>query len=68
MFRSIDPNDMIKDLITFTERGIDNAEDTRYTYFDIFLTLLQAIPDTLIFIENFDKIDSSSYDVLKYLF
>lgn len=68
MFRSIDPQNMIKDLITFTERGIDNTEDTRFTYFDIFLTLLQAIPDTLIFIENFDKIDSSSYDVLKYLF
>ena len=29
---------------------------------------MQAIPNTLIFIENFDKIDTSSYDVLKYLF
>lgn len=68
MFRSIDPESMIKDLITFKERGIENPEDTRFTYFDIFLTLLQAIPNTLIFVENFDKIDSSSYDVLKYLF
>jgi len=68
MFKSIDPNDMIKDLITLKERGIDNPEDTRYVYFDIFLTLLNAIPETLIFIENFDKIDSSSYDVMKFLF
>ncbi len=68
MFASIDTTGMIKDLITFTEREVDNPEDTRYTYFDIFLTLLQAIPNTLIFIENFDKIDTSSYDVLKYLF
>lgn len=68
MFRSIDTNGLIKDLITFTERDIDSSRDTRFTYFDIFLTLLQAIPNTLIFIENFDKIDTSSYDVLKYLF
>lgn len=68
MFSSIDTTGMIKDLITFKERDVDNPEDTRYTYFDIFLTLLQAIPNTLIFIENFDKIDASSYDVLKYLF
>lgn len=68
MFKSIDTNGLIKDLITLTERDIDSSRDTRYTYFDIFLTLLQAIPNTLIFIENFDKIDTSSYDVLKYLF
>ena len=67
MFASIDRTGMIRDLITFKQRG-DNPQDTRYTYFDIFLTLLQAIPNTMIFIENFDKIDSSSYDVLQYLF
>ncbi len=67
MFASIDRTGMIRDLITFKQRG-DNPQDTRYTYFDIFLTLLQAIPNTLIFIENFDKIDASSYDVLQYLF
>ena len=67
MFASIDRTGMIRDLITFKQRG-ENPQDTRYTYFDIFLTLLQAIPNTLIFIENFDKIDASSYDVLQYLF
>lgn len=68
MFKSIDPNDMIKDLITLKEREFDNPEDTRLIYFDIFLTLLNVIPETLIFIENFDKMDSSSYDVMKFLF
>ena len=68
MFKNVDPDGMVKDLITLHSRDVDNAEDTRYVYFDIFLTLLQAIPNTLIFIENFEKIDSSSYDVLKYLF
>ena len=67
MFASIDKSGMIRDLITFKQRE-DNPQDTRYTYFDIFLTLLQAIPNTLIYVENFDKIDASSYDVLQYLF
>ena len=68
MFASVDPDGLIKDLITLQKRGTENLEDTRYVYFDIFLTLLQVIPKTLIFIEDFEKIDSSSYDVLKYLF
>ena len=67
-FANIDPENMIRDLITLKEREITDAIDTRNQYFDIFLTLLKVIPNTLIFIENFDKVDSSSYDVLKYLF
>ena len=69
MFQSIDPNGLISDLITLRERNNDeNIEDTRYIYYDIFLTLLTIIPKTLIYIEDFEKIDSSSYDVLKYIF
>ena len=68
MFNSVDPDGLIKDLITLKERETEDTIDTRNIYFDIFLTLLQIIPKTLIFIEDFDKIDSSSYDVLKYLF
>ena len=68
MFANVDPDNMIKDLITLTEHNSENPEDTRYVYFDIFLTLLQAIPGTLIFIENFEKIDSGSFEVLKHIF
>ncbi|MDR1167868.1 MAG: hypothetical protein LBK53_03120 [Heliobacteriaceae bacterium] len=68
MFKQVDPDGLIKDLVTLSKRDVENPEDTRYVYFDLFLTLLQAIPKTLIFIDNFDKIDESSYDVLKYLF
>ena len=57
MFRSIDPDNMIKDLITLSQRPEGNNEDTRMQYYDIFFTLLNVIPETLIFIENFDKID-----------
>ena len=67
-FSNIDPENMIRDLITLNEREIKDTIDTRNQYFDIFLTLLKVIPNTLIFIENFDKVDSSSYDVMKYLF
>jgi hypothetical protein len=68
MFSKVDPDGLVRDLITLQTRDTDNAEDTRLVYFEIFLTLLQVIPKTLIFIDDFDKIDSSSYDVLKYLF
>src|SRR5574344_1108295 len=68
IFANIDPEGLVKDLVTLTSNGGKNPVDTRYTYFDIFLTLLQAIPDSMIFVEDFDKIDSSSYDVIKYLF
>lgn len=69
MFANIDPDGLVADLITLKRRVSENsAENVRYAYFDIFLTLLQVIPKTLIFIEDFEKIDASSYDVLKYLF
>lgn len=68
MFRSIDPENMIKDLVTLSERASGGGEDLRFKYYDIFFTLMNAIPNTLIYIENFDKIDSSSYDVMKFLF
>lgn len=68
MFSSVDPDGLIKDLITLQKRETENTEDTRFVYFNIFLTLLKIIPNTLIYIEDFDKIDASSYDVMQYLF
>ncbi len=68
MFSNVDPDGLIKDLITLQKRDTVNKEDTRYIYFNIFLTLLKIIPNTLIYIEDFDKIDASSYDVMQYLF
>ena len=68
MFSNVDPDGLIRDLITLQKRETENKEDTRYVYFDIFMTLLQVIPKTIIYVEDFEKIDSSSYDVLKYLF
>ena len=67
-FANIDPQNLIHDLITLTNRELEEAFTVRNEYFAIFMTLLKVIPNTLIFIENFDKIDASSYDVMRFLF
>ena len=67
-FSSFDSDGLIKDLINLKQRGMDNLEDTRQKYFEVFLSLLKSIPDTLIYVENFEKIDSSSMFVLGLLF
>jgi len=68
MFSSVDPDGLIKDLISMNERKDENIENTRYIYYDIFLTVFKIIPKTLIYIEDFDNIDESSLDVMKYIF
>ncbi|MFI3300472.1 MAG: zinc ribbon domain-containing protein [Candidatus Gastranaerophilales bacterium] len=68
MFASIDPDGLVKDLITLKERNFEATEDTRVKFFNIFFTLLEIIPKTLIFIENYEKIDASSQDVMKFVF
>ena len=67
-FSAFDTDGLIKDLINLKQRGMDNLEDTRQKYFEVFLSLLQSIPETLIYVENFEKIDSSSMFVLGLLF
>ena len=68
MFANIDPEGLMKDLITLQKHENSDNQNARYIYFDIFMTLLKIIPKTMIFVEDFDKIDASSYEVLKYLF
>src|SRR5574344_1784068 len=68
MFDKVDSSSLVKDLVTLTQRDMNNIDDTRNEYFQVFLKLLQAIPETLIYIENFEKIDDSSMFVLEQLF
>lgn len=68
MFSKVDGSGLVKDLITLSERPMQNMEQTRLEYCDVFLSLLQAIPNTLIYVENFEKIDSSSMFVLEQIF
>lgn len=67
-FSTIDSSNLVKDLVTLTQRSMQNFEETRERYFQVFLSLMQAIPDTLIYIENFEKIDASSMYILEQLF
>ena len=68
MFSNIDREGLVKDLIKLTQRPMQNIELTREKYCNVFLSLLQAIPNSLIYIENFEKIDDSSMFVLEQLF
>ncbi|HCB11742.1 MAG TPA: hypothetical protein DEO94_06395, partial [Cyanobacteria bacterium UBA11991] len=67
-FSSFDTDNLLRDLINLKQRGMENLEDTRQKYFEVFLSLLKSIPDTLIYIENFEKADSASMFVLGLLF
>lgn len=68
MFANIDKSKLIEDLVRLNQRPMQNMEQTREDYCNVFLSLLKAIPNTLIFIENYEKMDSSSMFVLEKLF
>ena len=68
MFNAIDESGFIKDLINLTERKFPHPEDVRYSLFDIFFNIFSAMSNSLIYIENFEKIDDTSYEVLQLFF
>lgn len=68
MFNNIDSSGLVKDLITCSQREMKNFEETRDEYFQVFARLMEAIPNSLIYIENFEKVDSSSMLALGQLF
>ena len=68
MFANVDQFGLVEDLVRLNQRPMQNMEDTRERYCNVFVSLLQAIPNTLLYIENFEKIDESSLFVLEKLF
>lgn len=68
IFTKIGGEQLVKDLIKLNKRPMEDIDSTRDAYFEIFLAILQVIPNTLIYIENFDKIDPSSMFALEQLF
>lgn len=68
IFNGLDSHNLVRDLACLNQRDMVNLEDTRSEYFSVFMSLLKSIPDTLIYIENFEKIDSGSKFVLDLLF
>lgn len=68
MFGNIDNEGLVEDLIKLTQRPMQNMGETREKYCNVFVAMLQAIPNSLIYIENFEKIDESSLYVMEQLF
>lgn len=68
MFDTIGQTDLVKDLMSLNQRDISNSMETRQQFFEVFASMLQAIPDTLLFIENFENMDSMSQNILYQLF
>lgn len=68
MFGNIDNEGLVEDLVKLVQRPMQNMGETREKYCNVFVAMLQAIPNTLIYIENFEKIDESSLYVMEQLF
>jgi len=68
MFANVDQFGLVEDLVRLNQRQMQNMEETREKYCNVFVSMLQAIPNTLLYIENFEKIDESSLFVLEKLF
>lgn len=66
-FKSIDPSGFIKDLVNLNKRTFPHPEDARYSFFDIFYEIFHSMDRTLVYIENFEKIDDTSYEILQFL-
>jgi hypothetical protein len=68
MFSKIDSEGLMKDLITLTKRPMADFLQVREDCCNLFASLLQSIPNSIICIENFEKIDESSLFVLEQIF
>lgn len=68
MFANVDNEGLVEDLVRLSQRPMQNMEETREKYCNVFVSMLEAIPNTLIYIENFEKIDESSHYVMEQLF
>lgn len=68
MFANVDQEGLVEDLVKLNQRQMQNMEETREKYCNVFVSMLQAIPNTLLYIENFEKIDDSSLFVLEKMF
>src|SRR5574344_919035 len=67
-FGSIDDSNYLADFINLNKRTFPNPEDCRYSVFDIISTIFLNLKNTLIIIDNADKIDDTSFEFLQSLF
>lgn len=66
-FIGIDESGFVKDMINLNTREFPHPEDVRYGLFEIFETLVSKMKNTLIFIENVEKMDDTSLELFQIL-
>ncbi len=59
---------LITSLLNLSPPDFDNAESARLAYIETFLQLLTALPQSTIYIENFEYVDIASRHVLEEIF
>lgn len=68
MFEAIDSSNYMYNLINSQKREGVNSEESRKILFDIFFNIFSSIQGSLIVIEDLDKIDDSSFEILQLFF
>lgn len=68
MFNAIDPHSYMKNLINLQIKENSNPDEVRNLLFDVFFDIFASLSGSLIYIEDFDKIDDASYEILQMFF
>ena len=68
IFNNINGSDLVEDLIKLSQRNMENVDDVTDRFFQVFGQLLQAIPNSCLYIENYDKMDQGSMFMMENLF
>lgn len=68
MFKDIDSANYIFNLINLKQRQNSDFDSPKEALTDIFFNIFSSIKESLIVIENFEKIDDSSFDILQMMF
>lgn len=68
MFEAIDSGGYMYNLINSQKRDGVDSEESRKILFDIFFNIFSSIQGSLIVIEDLDKIDDSSFEILQLFF
>jgi len=66
--KSSDPQGFLENVVNLKERDLPHPEEVRNRIFESFETMANKLQKSLIIIENIEKIDDSSFDILQQLF
>ncbi len=68
MFKEIDPAGFVKNLLSLNELESPAPEDLRFALFDTFFNIFYSMSNSLVYIENIEKIDDTSFEILQIIF